>query len=372
MTADSAGLYLHIPFCARKCPYCDFYSLPFTEEGAQAYAGALLRAMKRVAEKGELKRFSSLYLGGGTPSLLGAYRLACLLEGAARLFSLSPDCEITLEANPGTVGADMLKSLRKTGYNRISVGVQSGVDGELAALGRIHAAEEARTAVLSAYNAGFDNISADLMLAIPGQTGESLGKSLDFLKSLPLSHISAYLLKVEEATPFGQAGESLILPGEDETADLYYACCQTLEWAGFSQYEISNFARPGYESRHNLGYWRCLPYLGLGPSAHSFFGGRRRFFGRDIKSFVAEENPLVLFEDDGPGGDEAERLMLGLRLAEGFDTAALKEKSAAVLNRAEILSRHGLCGISDGVISLSRKGFLLSNSAILFLLEGLE
>ncbi|HHY53552.1 MAG TPA: radical SAM family heme chaperone HemW [Clostridiales bacterium] len=377
MDRQPIGLYLHIPFCRRgKCPYCDFYSLPFGEDLADAYTAALIEAM--ATQPFGPMQADTVYFGGGTPSLLGARRLDALLEAAARFFALPRDCEVTLEANPESVTPELLQSLRRSGFTRVSVGVQSGVDSELAALGRPHTARQARQAIEWAYQAGFAHISADLMLAIPGQGEESLRQSVSFLTGLPVDHISAYLLKIEEGTPFAQKRRDLSLPDEDTAADCYLLCSRLLEEAGFPRYEISNFAKPGGQCRHNLKYWRCQPYLGLGPAAHSYLPqgakGRRYAFPRDLKAFLTAENPFALLEDQGEGGGWEERLMLALRLEEGFDAKTLPDPSArrALLCKAKELATRNLCQIRGEVISLTGEGMLLSNSVTVALLEALE
>jgi len=372
------GLYLHIPFCRAKCPYCDFYSLPFADDLADAYTAALIRAMESHPF-GKLQA-DTLYLGGGTPSLLGAKGLTGLLDAAVRHFGLNTDSEITLEANPESTTFSLLYDLRRAGYNRLSVGVQSGSQPELAALGRTHTADQTREAILAGAKAGFENISADLMLATLGQSRQSLTQSIRMLAGLPLSHISAYLLKLEPGTKLAKNKERLALPDEDETANLYLQCVDQLMGAGFAQYEISNFALPGRESRHNLKYWQREPYLGLGPAAHSFLHptGKeaiRFFFPPDLSAFLAAENPFRLLEYDPPPSAPQEELLLRLRLTEGFDTSLLhgwKIDPAPLLEKASQLAVHGLCRVEDGVISFTPKGFLLSNPITVSLLDALE
>jgi oxygen-independent coproporphyrinogen-3 oxidase len=363
------ALYVHTPFCLRKCPYCDFYSVAYTDELADAYTGALIRAIE-TQPYGAL-RAETVYFGGGTPVLLGTARIGRVLDAIARVFS-SDMSEITLEANPAAVSRDELYSLRRLGINRISFGVQSLIDGELAALGRLHSAAEARQSLLDAAAAGFASISADLMLAIPGQTEDSLARSVAALAALPIRHVSAYLLKIEESTPFWAQKNALALPDEDETADRYIQCVESLETGGFHQYEISNFARDNRTSRHNLTYWRCGEYLGVGPAAHSFLGGRRFYFPRELDAFIAAEKPFDLTVDDGPGGGIAERMMLALRLTEGFDTSALPPEAATAIQRktAPLIAR-GLVRVSGTNLSLTPEGFLLSNPITASLLEEL-
>jgi len=328
---------------------------------ADAYTSALLRAMETQPFGGI--RADTLYLGGGTPSLMGAKRLDSLLGKAARLFGLGADSEITFEANPDSAEPELLSELRGCGFNRISFGVQSANDRELEALGRRHNSAQARDAVLAAHAVGFENISADLMLGIPHQTVESLGQSIDFLTGLPIRHISAYMLKIEPGTGFSAVLDELSIPDEDEEASLYLWCVENLQSAGFAQYEVSNFAVDGAACRHNLKYWRCERYLGLGPSAHSFMGDGRFSFGRDLGAFIDTADVFSLIRREGEGGGIDEQLMLRLRLCEGFDTKLLEPYGIdplPLLKKAGAMG-HELCQINNGVISLTAKGFLLSN-----------
>lgn len=367
----SFGLYFHVPFCVSKCPYCDFYSIKFDDTLAEAYTAAVCRALQssRALYGGRIS--DTVYFGGGTPSLLGAQRLSRILGEAAKQFSFS-DPEITLEANPGTVSTDLLKDLRYAGFNRISFGVQSGIDCELKALGRLHDAAEARSCVLNAQKAGFQNISADLMLGIPLQTRSSLRQSIGFLTELPLSHISAYMLKIEESTPFAAQNKSVLCADEDETAGMYLDCVEHLAHHGFTQYEISNFARGGAVSRHNLKYWLGEDYLGIGPSAHSLMDGKRFYAPRELIAFTTAENPFSLTVPDGDGGGFEEYVMLRLRLCEGLDTSKSEQlfgvHSGRLIEKARPFEKAGLLVVEEGVISLTPRGFLLSNSIIAELL----
>ncbi|MCL2856445.1 MAG: radical SAM family heme chaperone HemW [Oscillospiraceae bacterium] len=369
MSTQAIGLYIHIPFCRDKCPYCDFYSLPYDEELADAYVAKLVHAIKRHPF-GKLWA-NTLYLGGGTPSLLGARRLCDILQAAARFFGLGSDSEITLEANPEAVSPTLLVQLRQEGYNRISFGVQSLDAGELADLGRSHSPNKAQNAILAAQAAGFSNISADLMLAIPEQGSNNLSRSIRLLSELPLTHISSYLLKLEPHVPMAQ--KKAALPNEDAAADLYLQCVDELAIAGFAQYEVSNFARPGYQSRHNLKYWRREPYLGLGPAAHSFLDGRRFFFPPQLECFT-KDSQFDQIQHEPPNPVIEEELMLRLRLTEGFDTALVAELGGnylPLLKEAERLATHGLCRVEGRRICLTPKGFLLSNSITAQLLEAI-
>ena len=359
---NGIGLYIHIPFCKdRKCPYCDFYSIPYDDDTADRYTAALLRAFR--GQPFGLLPVNTVYFGGGTPSLMDE-RLIAMLDEIRSAFILDENAEITLEANPGSVRIPLLRRLRESGFNRISFGVQSGINPELVSLGRVHTFKHAEEAVLAAAEAGFGHISADLMLGTPGQTTESLYRSVSLLTELPLDHISAYLLKIEEGTLFQKHNMAASCPDEDSAAGLYLACVEALEAAKFRQYEVSNFAKAGAESKHNLKYWRCEPYLGFGPSAHSYLDGNRFFLPRDLERFLAGEDVFDLFVDDGEGGGFEEYVMLRLRLTEGLNLEECavrygKQSVDFLLERAKDLERHGLLNKCGDVISLMPRGFLL-------------
>lgn len=368
------GLYVHVPFCQSKCPYCDFYSLPYSSKAADDYTQGVLRAIS--TQPFGVHTADSLYFGGGTPVLLGPERLGRIVSACQEAFGLDLEkAEITVEANPSAVMGPTLAALREVGLNRISLGVQSFQPEELAALGRSHSASQARRAIEDAYTAGFHRITADLMLAIPGQTGDSLKRSIDTLTHLPVSHISAYLLSVEEDTPFGQRRDSLVLPDEDETAQLYLDCVEWLGQAGFAQYEISNFARDGHVARHNLKYWQGKPYLGIGPAAHSYMDGQRFFFPKDLAGFTAAIRPFSLTVEDGVGGGFEETAMLALRLCTGLNLSHhdLPEEAAQrMLAKAKELAAGGLTVVNGSRITLTPAGFLLSNAVTTALLAAAE
>lgn len=344
------GLYVHVPFCKRKCLYCDFYSAADTSR-TDDYTGAVIRNIKAAG-----LTYDTVYFGGGTPSLLTAEQISNILSAA----DISDGAEISAECNPESADISYLCGLRSAGVNRVSFGIQSLEDGELAALGRLHNADKACEAVLSAHRAGFENISADLMLAIPMQTTASLSRTLARLLKLPLAHVSAYLLKVEKGTPL--SSDSLLLekvPDEDETADMYLMTAEKLSAAGFEQYEISNFARKGFECRHNLKYWRCEEYFGIGPSAHSFLGGERFCCPPDTEKFISA--PLQEKVSLGTGGEPEEKAMLALRLTkEGLILADFPEAES----RAEPLLKSDLVKKEQGALMLTAKGCLVSNEII--------
>lgn len=362
------GIYLHIPFCKGKCPYCDFYSLSGDEARMEEYVSALT---DRIATA---PRFAAdtAYFGGGTPSLLGAVRIARLLNAVKAHFELSANAEITLEANPGDELRGFFEDILAAGVNRISLGMQSANDNELRALGRRHTAAQTEAAVKAAREAGFENISLDLMLAIPQQTKDSLRRSIERCAELGANHVSAYLLKIEENTPFYKAAPSLGLPCEDEAAELYLFAVDLLAERGYRQYEISNFAKPGFEGRHNLHYWRAEEYLGFGPAAHSFYKGKRFFYPRDLSAFLSGGGAV----DDGEGGSMEETILLALRLTEGISKDRLVEtfgeagnlRFEALRKDAAPLMYSGFLTIEGDRIALTKRGFLLSNAVIAKLL----
>ncbi len=351
-----AGLYLHIPFCQKKCAYCDFYSSFANEKLIDEYITALMREIKGWG--GSFGRpIDSIYIGGGTPSLLGD-RIIPLMDAVKENFEVCENSEITAEMNPTGNAEAFLKAAREAGVNRLSIGVQSGIDKELKALGRTHTAEDACECIELARNLGFQNISLDIMLGLQGSTSQSLKKSIDFILTQEPEHISAYILKIEENTRFYK--ENVMLPCDDEVAEQYLFLCDELRAAGYDHYEISNFAKGGFESRHNLKYWQCEEYLGIGPAAHSFVDGKRFYYERDLRKFINCPETVL----DGVG-EEADKIMLGLRLKEGVDLS----ENAEVQPFLEELEKAGLGGFSSGKFHLTDKGMLVSNSIIMEIME---
>ncbi|MBQ7542631.1 MAG: radical SAM family heme chaperone HemW [Clostridia bacterium] len=352
---EPIGLYVHFPFCAAKCPYCDFYSAPADASEMDAYSDAVINAVRAWQTKGV--RFDTAYFGGGTPSLLGR-RLARI----AQVLNGEPLREFTVECNPSRVEDGLFEALRASGVDRISMGLQSAVDEERRALGRTADAETVLRRIRQARSAGFESISLDLMLAIPGQTAESLRTSIDFCRDAGVQHVSAYLLKIEENTPFYKMRDTLRLPDEDTVCALYLQAVRELAAAGFAQYEISNFAKDGFAGRHNLKYWNAEEYVGIGPAAHSFVGGKRFFNPRDTAAFLRRNAPLP----DGDGGSFEEYAMLRLRLCEGLTQAGTRKRFGhaipqSLYDRAEHIPQAYLRADADG-IRLTAEGFLLSNS----------
>ena len=362
---STLGIYIHVPFCGKKCAYCDFYSVNWTKAQAEDYVGAVLRNIRHYGDCGT--KVDTLYFGGGTPSLLSYQQLESIINEAGRCFSLDSDAEITLEANPCTLTSDKLKDLRRAGINRLSIGVQSMIDDELKMLGRVHTAARAEQAVLDAAGAGFENISCDLMIALPDQKKESLQYSAERLTALPIQHISAYILKTEDGTPFDCEEIRRRLPDEDDAAELYLAMVRLLEERGFMQYEVSNFAKQGYESRHNSRYWKCQDYLGIGPAAHSCYKRKRFAVERDVADFIASEFQNITVTDESPCGFE-EYAMLRLRLKEGLRLSDVSEHRSDIEKKLPPLIKDGYAETDGERIWLTAKGFLMSNSVIEYLI----
>ena len=364
MITDNIGLYIHIPFCRSKCPYCDFYSFIADDASKKAYTDAVIECIKSDYTKYKRKA-DTLYIGGGTPSSLETDDLVKIINTAKETF-LTDDAEITIECNPYDASFELFSKLYDASVNRISMGMQSANDIERKKLGRRSSREDITKAVTNAKKAGISNISLDLMLGIPSQSEESLLSSLDFCISLDIPHISAYILKIEEATPFYKLQSKLNLPSDDEVADMYLVTCDYLSSHGIKQYEISNFAKEGFESKHNLKYWNCLEYLGIGPAAHSFIDGKRFFYDRDFTSFVnAGLSPVY----DGQGGSFSEYVMLGLRLCQGIsDEQTVKrfghKMPDKLIKAAEKYIDNGFMEHENGNLKLTAKGFLLSNTIL--------
>lgn len=365
-----AGLYVHIPFCRRKCPYCDFYSVPFRAEEAEHFLAALQHEM-RLWARGPLfagNPFATLYFGGGTPSLLRPAQLSTLISTVDSLFGLHSGAEVTIEANPATLSASQLGELRAAGFNRLSLGVQSLRDDELRTLGRLHTAGEAVRTFRWARQAGFDNLSVDLIFGIPGQTTASWEATLRQVLTWAPEHISTYALTLEPSTPMAQAvtrGALRPVRAEEEKT-MYLLAHDLLTANGYEHYEISNYAKRGYRCRHNMQYWQRHPYLGLGPAAHSFHGKERWWNVADVKAYcqALAQNSLPVQEKEVLS-EEQERLetfMLALRTAEGLALGALpREWARMTTERAARLCLDGqypLALVDAERIRLTHRGFL--------------
>lgn len=362
------GLYLHVPFCARKCPYCDFYSVGYSKDAAEAYIAAVIRNMTRYRQEYGLIRVDTVFAGGGTPALLPLSFWGQIMQAAGHCFNIDSDAEITLETNPNLGTKERMLELKSAGFNRVSLGVQSMNPEELLHLGRQHTPHQGAAAVQNAFDAGFAEISADLMLGTIGQTMESLEDTIIRLTALPLTHVSAYMLQVEAGTPYAENPEiTALIPCEEVTADLYLKAVELLTRRGFPQYEISNFAAPGHESRHNLHYWLCEEYIGIGPSAHSFFDGRRYEVPRSLEDFVKSSLQDEHVAQNDVGGF-VEYAMLRLRLQEGLDLQECHYlfgiDHRVIAATAQVLEGLGLLTVDRWRIRLTPKGCLVSNAVI--------
>lgn len=357
------GLYIHIPFCKKKCPYCDFFSKSKNDEETVIYTNELIKSIKYWSNNVD-RKITSIYFGGGTPNMLGVDNLCKMLSTVFKNFDVDSNAEITTEFNPTYSDSIDFKKLLNAGFNRLSFGMQSANDEELKILNREHTSRDVKKVIENAQRDGFKNISLDLMLGIPKQTKSSLTKSIEFCKDCNVEHISAYILKIEENTPFYNNQKNLDIPDSDTQADLYLHACEELEKVGYYQYEISNFSKKGFESKHNLTYWGCKEYLGIGPSAHSFLNGKRFYYPRSFQDFY--NNNIT---DDGFGGDEEEYIMLNLRLNKGivfkdFEKRFSKSLSSNIINKAKLYEKNGFINFSENGFNLTRKGFLVSNYII--------
>ena len=369
-------LYVHIPFCVRKCQYCDFLSGPSDEETKDRYIEALLKEI-RAAEHTEDYEIVSVFIGGGTPSALKAEAIASIMRTLQEQFFFCEDAEVTIEANPGTVDLEKLTIYRNVGINRLSLGLQSTDAEELKLLGRIHSYEEFLKSYEWARKAGFSNINIDLMFAIPGQTGEAWRQHLYQVAELNPEHISAYSLIIEEGTPFAE--QNLDLPDEDTEYQMYEDTAEILERYGYRQYEISNYAKQGYMCRHNAGYWQRREYLGFGLGASSLYGGMRFSNTHQMQEYLKESrNPDQIRKDVTvlSRNEQIEEFMfLGLRMTEGISEKKFEENFDVRLMDVygDILQKYEETGFVEHIETkwrLTRKGIHVSNHILAdFLLD---
>ena len=369
-------LYVHIPFCVRKCQYCDFLSGPSDEETKDRYIEALLKEI-RAAEHTEDYEIVSVFIGGGTPSALKAEAIASIMRTLQEQFFFCEDAEVTIEANPGTVDLEKLTIYRNVGINRLSLGLQSTDAEELKLLGRIHSYEEFLKSYEWAREAGFSNINIDLMFAIPGQTGEAWRQHLYQVAELNPEHISAYSLIIEEGTPFAE--QNLDLPDEDTEYQMYEDTAEILERYGYRQYEISNYAKQGYMCRHNAGYWQRRDYLGFGLGASSLYRGMRFSNTRRMQEYLKESrNPDQIRKDVTvlSRNERIEEFMfLGFRMTEGISEKKIEENFDVRLMDVygDILQKYEETGFVEHIETkwrLTRKGIHVSNHILAdFLLD---
>ena len=387
------ALYVHIPFCETKCPYCDFNTYAGIEHMLPDYVQALASEIERWGDMLGRPAMTTLFLGGGTPSYLPAHDLEAVLAAVRRAFKVTPEAEATMEANPGDLLGDAPSSLSRLGFNRLSVGVQSLDDGLLRLLGRRHTAQDVADALRGVRRAGFDNVNLDLMYGLPSQSMAQWRDTLDGVLALGPEHLSLYCLTLEEGTPMEQQVRlgALPEPDADLAADMYLLAEELLEREGYRHYEISNWARPGLESRHNLTYWKNGAYLGVGPGAHSYLGrwrfhnlaSPREYVRRMAEAMQASGSPAGLSEETirripVVGGVEyvddalemGETMMMGLRLDEGVELASFESRfgrsmDAVFGEQLAELTGYGLLERDDGVVRLTARGRLLGNEVFL-------
>lgn len=361
----SFGLYLHIPYCLAKCHYCDFYSRGGSQNVPDEYVDALTRRIHQFRSEGVLpEQPDTLYFGGGTPSLLTPSQAKQLIDAA----NPHPHAEVTLEANPETVTPALLEGFLHAGVNRLSLGVQTAYDDSLQRLGRPHTAAQSRAAFAAAKAAGFTNISGDVMMALPNYSKSEFDQTLELIANGGATHISAYLLKIEENTVFGKRPPQH-LPTEEQAADFYLYGVEQLQNAGFAQYEISNFSRPGFEGKHNLIYWNCQDYLGLGPAAHSCVNSKRFYWPDSTPLFLSEQSAPIA---DGEC-DVQDYIMLQLRLTSGLNLQQLRqlyqtEFTAKQMKFIANCQAAGYATLNDNCLSLTPAGMIIQNSILCELL----
>lgn len=361
--SDCLGLYIHIPFCHSKCPYCDFFSVRGNTVDYKDYVEILKKNIV-VWSKKINKIVDTIYFGGGTPSIIGADLLTEILICIKENFNVSNNAEITLEVNPHSGKFFDFNKVDYYGINRVSIGLQSSNKAELKSLGRTHTTDDVINTINLIREAKIENISLDVMMGIPNQTKDSLKETLDFCIKNNVNHISSYILKLEKNTVFYKRQEQLNLPSDDETADLYKFAVDYLAKHKYNQYEISNFSKMGFESKHNLKYWNLEDYLGIGPAAHSFIDKKRFYYNNSIGEF---KNNIII--SDGTGGNQEEYIMLQLRLKKGlvfseYEKAFGQKISKDFIKKAKKFANMGLVKLDDNSVSLTTDGFLVSNLII--------
>jgi oxygen-independent coproporphyrinogen-3 oxidase len=371
------GFYLHVPFCTKRCYYCSFNTSPLDDPASmRRYLAALHRELDLLAALPWAKRITvaTVFFGGGTPSLLEAEAMAAILAALRRGFALASDAEVTVECNPESVTRDKLAAYRAAGVNRLSLGVQSLDDSILKHIGRLHDRHRARTAFETTRAAGFDNVSVDLMYGLPGLDVAAWSRAVEAVLDWEPEHLSAYGLTLDAGSLWGAAGVKG-LPPEDDVVAQYWALARAAGARGFEHYEISNYARPGFRSRHNLTYWRAAEYLAAGPGACGYVGGVRYANVKPLVRYCAtlEDGALPLDTSELLTADQhaAERLFLGLRTSDGVPRAWLAERAAddaPLARRLEDWRRDGRLVDDDGRVRLSEAGFLLSDALFVDLL----
>ena len=366
------GLYIHIPFCKQKCNYCDFYSLGCQESKIPSYIDALCNHIEREAHLYSNYEFDTIFLGGGTPSLIEPKDFEKLAKAIKCYLKITQGAEFSIEANPCTLTKEKLNCYKSSGVSRISIGLQSTSDSELKCLGRIHDLEKFKESYLLARECGIDNINIDIMYGLPNQSLADFSKTIREVCEFAPEHISAYCLKIEENTPFYKMRNSLILPNDDEEYEMYMYLCSELEKQGYEQYEISNFSKKGARCVHNLKYWLSEEYIGIGPSAHSYFNGQRYFYEDNVDNYIndlmcVDKCPTKHYEEKTSLKENSkdEYVMLKMRLSDGINVNEYKQKFGCefIVDYPRILDyiENGYVKEENEEYSFTPKGFFVSN-----------
>lgn len=379
---EAISIYIHIPMCVKKCAYCDFTSFSGRLNQRGAYTDAVCREMRAQAAFFGTRKVNTVFFGGGTPTLMTGGQIRQMMDTLRACFDLAPDAEITMEGNPGTLSAENLEAYRAAGVNRLSLGVQSMDDGLLAGIGRIHTAAQARQAVRQARDAGFENLNLDLMLGLPGQTTAQWRDTLGQAIALEPEHLSCYSLILEEGTPLyrqAEDGTCAPLPDEDALCEMDDCTEEMTRQAGYARYEVSNYAKAGKECRHNIVYWECLPYLGIGCAAHSDMDGRRFYNPEDWEGYLHAVGQKKRTAEGGGSREERmfERVMMGLRMIRGMDEERFKrdfrmrpeevwKKSIPKLKEEKLMES------GNGRLYLTRRGMQVMNAVLVEMLEESE
>ena len=379
---EAISIYIHIPMCVKKCAYCDFTSFSGRLNQRDAYTDAVCREMRAQAAFFGTRKVNTVFFGGGTPTLMTGGQIRQMMDTLRACFDLAPDAEITMEGNPGTLSAENLEAYRAAGVNRLSLGVQSMDDGLLAGIGRIHTAAQVRQAVRQARDAGFENLNLDLMLGLPGQTTAQWRDTLGQAIALEPEHLSCYSLILEEGTPLyrqAEDGTCAPLPDEDALCEMDDCTEEMTRQAGYARYEVSNYAKAGKECRHNIVYWECLPYLGIGCAAHSDMDGRRFYNPEDWEGYLHAVGQKERTAEGGDSREERmfERVMMGLRMIRGMDEERFKrdfrmrpeevwKKSIPKLKEEKLMES------GNGRLYLTRRGMQVMNAVLVEMLEESE
>lgn len=372
------GIYIHIPFCASKCSYCDFYSLAGCEHMMPDYLDALIAHIEESTAAIKNYEVDTIYFGGGTPSFYGAERIGEIFNALKMNGNVRMDAEVTVECNPDSVSLASLKALREEGVNRISLGIQASDNNLLKLIGRRHNFQQAVNAVKDARRAGFDNISVDLMYGLPSQTKTDWADTLAKIVELHPEHISCYALKLEEGTRmYDEYSGSAIMPDDDEQADMYSYAAEMLERYGYMHYEVSNFCAPGFQSRHNIKYWTLSDYMGFGPGAHSCIGNLRYSYVRDLKQYIAGVFRGTSIIDEYKNVDPLERaveyVMLSMRTAHGIAEIDYRTRCQCdwkpIERTLRAFAKKGWAEKTGERWHFTVPGFLISNQLIGIMLE---